>query len=203
MYFLYLMNKEVLPLPKHKEEAQSAVKNTDTTSSLEVEAIRNRPFPLAGMGNDAGMETGDDIPPTNREPIRTTYYIGSNPVEGSNGIKIISNLSYVDSSMPKDFYPVYEQAPVANGNYVEIQFTLENTNKTPTQFNISNIRLLTEEQYEYFPIKQQRKCNKSYPSYTKEDEIIEEINPASFCTGKLLFDIATTTTPIQLRLNMF
>ena len=56
-YFLYQHNKNT-----------SSVLQENKSST--IESIRNRPFPMAGTGaNDAGMETGDDIEPINREPL--------------------------------------------------------------------------------------------------------------------------------------
>lgn len=200
IFVCYTLVQEFELKPKQK----TSTINTSTTVDEEINTIRNRPFALAGMdmenGNDAGMEVGDDVVAINKEPAYKTYLIGSKPVLTDNGMNITTTLYEMGTTMPNG---AFDTPLEANGRYVEIRFTIENKNKKPTTLNISTIRLLTKEEYEYFPIKQKRSCEKDYPTYTKSDEMVEEMNPGSICTGTLLFDIATTTTPKHLQLKLF
>ncbi len=202
IFFLYTSREEILSIFQYKEKGSNVIKNTDNTSNSEADAIRNRPFPLAGMDN--GDYEVDSLELLNKEPVDKNYLIGPDPVTTDNGMKITTILYEVGSITPRDYYGGFDNPSKANGRYVEIRYTIENTNKKPTTLSISNIRLLTNSGYEYFPTKQRIVgCERSYETYTKVDELSSEMNPGSTCTGKLLFDIATSTMPVHLKLNLY
>lgn len=203
LYFLYSFRDETLTVSPHIENTPTVLRNTNDTNNSEADAIRNRPFPLAGMDNGAYSE-GDTIEPLNKEPVDKNYLIGPDPLTTDNGMKITTTLYEVGNITPKDYYGGFDNPSIANGRYVEIRYSIENTNKKPTTLNISNVRLLTNSGYEYFPTKRLIvECERSYETYTKVDELSSKMNPGSICTGKLLFDIATSTMPVHLKINLY
>lgn len=170
----------------------------DKTQALK-DAIRNQPFSLAGMDNGM-IDTG--IIDTADESKLKTYYVGSEPVVTDGGIKIISTFGNFGSKVFNGYgYNSYSPSPEAKGKYLEANLVIENTLKKPVTLNMSNIKLSTKDGYEYFPIKQDRDCGADFFQYSKNDEVIEDMNPSSACKIKFLFDIASTTNSFLIKFN--
>lgn len=163
------------------------------------DAIRNQPFYLAGI--DAGMPDTGIIDTTDQTKPKT-YYVGSEPVITNDGIKIISTFGNFGSKVFNGYgYNSYSPSPEAKGKYLEANLAIENTLKKPITLNMSNIKLSTKDGYEYFPIKQDRDCGADFFQYSKNDEVIEDMNPSSVCKIKFLFDVASTTNSFLIKFN--
>ncbi len=68
LVIVFFFTMRSTPTTSTKEEAAVTPSETTSTRDKEKEAIRNKPFPLAGTGSEEGNGT-DGVTPINKEPI--------------------------------------------------------------------------------------------------------------------------------------
>lgn len=197
-YFVYGKVTDNIAEKNNFLKQQTIIQQQENKTQALKDAIRNQPFPLAGMDNGI-IDTG-----LTDETNQKTYSIGSNPAITDQGIKIFITNSYnfgTKVTSNEYDYNYYAPSQEAKGIYLEVNLTIENTNKKPVTSNISNIKLSTKDGYEYFPIRQNRDCGATPFQYTKNDEVVGGMNPDAICKVKLLFDVASTTSNFSIKFN--
>lgn len=183
------------------ENQERPYKDALVTKEQERDAIKNRPFPLAGMTGGQDDDT-DTIQPTNKEPALETYSVGTS-LTTRHGVKVSTTFYNRGDRVTEGYgYSQSNPSPKTNGTYSDLKLSLENLNKTSFDVIIENIKLIDQEKREYFPIKQTRDCGFVNVDIKELDTINGPLNPSVPCIVNLLFEVSTSTNSFLVRFDI-
>lgn len=184
------------------QDKNPIITRTVTTENV-TETLRNRPFPLAGTGNDAGMETGDvDITPINRELLLETYSVGTSIIT-RHGVRVSTKYYNLGNQLMEGYgHTQYNPSPKTYGIYNEVKITLENTNKISSEIFMENIKLIDQEKREYLPREQTTECGLTKFNTTKIFSLEGSLEPNVPCTVGILFEVATSAESFLLQFDI-
>ncbi|MDQ5962252.1 MAG: hypothetical protein QG653_59 [Patescibacteria group bacterium] len=126
-----------------------------------------------------------------------TYRVGGAQITTEEGFTVATTFHNLGNVVKAHYgYTDYFTSPVSNGIYADTVFTLENRTKTPLFLNINTIHFVDQFGRSFLPIKQEGTCGVQDVDYpTSNDAITGNLNPNVPCTVRILFEVATSSTP--------
>jgi hypothetical protein len=185
-------------------KSQQAQQQTTTTSGeaanvigqMKINEIRNQPFPMAGDDNNERNNLDEPS-------ISEKYSIGGALVTFNEGVRAKVTFYTRGDTLTRDYgySPIFPSSKT-NGTYIDARLNLENQTKEPLEIIAGDIKLIDQDNRQYFPVKQMKECGIQNDIPQEAGLIDQLLNPGVPCEIGLLFEVSTSTKTARIELQV-